>query len=588
MSTFQLYPLVPYWISALISLSVSVFSWSRKNFIGSRTYAIIALSQSLWTIGYIFELASVSLKEKIFWDNAQFITMFITVGGFVIFAMVYAEIRKPKALWVGLGLGIFSLISLALIYTDPLHGWIRSDTTLEPGSPFDTLTYHYKPLLWVIFISIYSLNLVVYPILISKLHRDPPNFKVQTWIILLGITIPAIGSFPALLDLPVPFQRDTTPLTFAIANLVIAWGLFRYRLFDIHTLARDSIVEYMRDGVILLDMAGRVIEANPAAATIFGKPPATIRDQKISSAFSGWPVFINLLENNLNTSNPLITTLSFDQNRYFEIEIRIVYRRKSFVAGKLVTLHEITEHIKLVETLQLRTLELETSNQELESFAYSVAHNLRAPLRAMNGFSHILMDDYHDSISDDGQSLLTRIQSASHQMATLIDDLLMLSKATRQELVFNHINLSEAASTIATQFSKTDPNRKVTFKIDPDINTIGDPALLDIVLENLISNAWKFTRDQPSATIEFGQKEIDGFPAFYVKDNGVGFDMNFSDKLFQPFQRLHSPGEFEGSGIGLAIAERIVHRHRGRIWGIGIPGKGATFYFSLENSHFYQ
>ncbi len=229
-----------------------------------------------------------------------------------------------------------------------------------------------------------------------------------------------------------------------------------------------------------------------------------------------------------------------------------------------------------------RTAQLKAANKELESFAYSVSHDLRAPLRSIDGFSRALLEDYVETLDAEGQDYLRRVQAASKRMGQLIDDLLKLSRLTRGEMNRETINLSDLAHEIEGELQKMQSERQVEFIITPGLVAYGDARLLRIALENLLSNAWKFTGKQPKARIEIGQIEIEDKLAYFVRDNGAGFDMAYADKLFGAFQRLHSSKEFEGTGIGLATVQRIIHRHGGQVWAEGAVDQGATFYFTLS------
>ncbi len=211
-----------------------------------------------------------------------------------------------------------------------------------------------------------------------------------------------------------------------------------------------------------------------------------------------------------------------------------------------------------------RTAQLEATNRELETFSYSVSHDLRAPLRAVNGFARLLAEAHASQLTPDAQQFLDRIQANARRMGQLIDDLLNLSRLTRAELRRQPIHLSRLAHEAMALQQQHEPERQVECLIRPDLTTDGDPNLLKIVLENLLGNAWKFTAGQSQARIEVGCQP-EGERAFFVRDNGAGFDMRYADKLFGAFQRLHSADEFEGSGIGLATVQRIIHRHGGRV-----------------------
>ncbi|HWG23340.1 sensor histidine kinase [Actinospica sp.] len=231
-----------------------------------------------------------------------------------------------------------------------------------------------------------------------------------------------------------------------------------------------------------------------------------------------------------------------------------------------------------------RTAELEASTRELDAFAYSVSHDLRAPLRAVAGFSELLLEDYGRGLDPTGRDYLGRVVAATSRMSRLIDDLLTLSRATRAELSWRPVDLTAIAQRILTDLraADTDPDRPMELIVEDGLRATGDPALLELVLQNLISNAWKFTAKQDKALIHVGAERLpDGACSFFVRDSGAGFDMRYADKLFVPFQRLHSNEDFAGSGIGLAIVGRIINRHGGRIWAEGHPERGAVFRFVL-------
>ena len=231
-----------------------------------------------------------------------------------------------------------------------------------------------------------------------------------------------------------------------------------------------------------------------------------------------------------------------------------------------------------------RTAQLQVANRELEAFSYSVSHDLRAPLRAISGFSDALLADYSNNLDDQGLHFLKRINAASQRMGHLIDALLSLSRVMRKELHLSGVNLSELAQQVMAELSNAAPQRQVEFIVQPEMKATADPGLVRIVLENLIGNAWKYSAPREKARIEFGSVQLPGEPnrqAFFVRDNGVGFDMAYAGQLFGAFQRLHSKKEFEGEGIGLTTVQRIVQRHGGKVWAESSVNNGACFYFTI-------
>ena len=238
----------------------------------------------------------------------------------------------------------------------------------------------------------------------------------------------------------------------------------------------------------------------------------------------------------------------------------------------------------LEQKVQERTAQLKAANQELETFAYSVSHDLRAPLRHINGFTQALEEEYADRLDEQGKHYLREVRSASQEMAHLIDDVLRLARVTRSEMHWETVNLSEKAKSVLAELQESDAKRTVAIDIEEGLVTRGDKRLLRILLSNLLGNAWKFTSKCEQSRITFGGGQKDGETLYFVRDNGAGFDMSYVKKLFGAFQRLHRAGEFEGTGIGLATVQRIVNRHGGRIWAEGVVNEGATFYFTLHQS----
>jgi signal transduction histidine kinase len=273
----------------------------------------------------------------------------------------------------------------------------------------------------------------------------------------------------------------------------------------------------------------------------------------------------------------------------------LVQTRSSFFDDDLALLQLLAsqtvivlEHRRLFEevhdlnrALERNVSELRALNDELGAFAYSVSHDLRAPLRSIDGFSQILLEDKGAALGEDGRQHLDRVRAAATRMGTLIDDMLLLSRLTRDEMSPRRVDLTTLARSVVDDLRAREPQRRVEFETNGALSATCDERLLRVALTNLLGNSWKFTRAREPAHVSFGGETHDGETVFFVKDDGVGFDMRYADKLFGAFQRLHNTSEFEGSGIGLATVQRIVHRHGGRVWAESEVGKGTTFYFTL-------
>jgi PAS domain S-box-containing protein len=365
-----------------------------------------------------------------------------------------------------------------------------------------------------------------------------------------------------------------------------------------HEALRESedkfkrLVEDMNDGYFVVQDS-KVVFANVRSAEMLGHPEAEITNKPVEGLLTP-EVIKGLSEMQVRGSCGEATPQQYEMKlimkdgmtRTVELGARLIdYGSKPAVS---VVMRDITERRKAEEALAQQAQELARSNnelsavnKELEAFSYSVSHDLRAPLRSIDGFSKALLEDYVDKLDEQGRDYLQRVRAASQRMAQLIDDLLNLSRVTRGDMRCEPVNLSVLAQTIAEELKKTQPGRQVEFVIEEGLTVNGDARLLKLVLENLLSNSWKFTSKHKRGRVEFGAERSDGKLAYFVRDDGAGFDMAYVEKLFIPFQRLHAPTEFPGTGIGLALVQRIIHRHGGHVWAKGGVEKGATIYFTL-------
>jgi signal transduction histidine kinase len=257
--------------------------------------------------------------------------------------------------------------------------------------------------------------------------------------------------------------------------------------------------------------------------------------------------------------------------------------------GYVATHEDVTEVIEarsaraLADARAALVAELERRNRELEAFSYTVSHDLRTPLRAIDGFSHAILDDYADKLDETGKNHLKRIRQAAQRMGELIDDVIHLSRVTRAEMALGRVDLSQMGREIVEALLRQNRDHNVDVVIADDLVAEADRGMMKIVLENLLGNAWKFTRNIPHPLVEFGVKLGGEEVTYFVRDNGAGFDMAYIDKLFRPFQRLHSERDFPGTGIGLATIHRVIDRHGGRVWAEGAVGQGASFFFTLPD-----
>lgn len=364
--------------------------------------------------------------------------------------------------------------------------------------------------------------------------------------------------------------------------------MVRERTRKLHLQAQ--IIDQIHDSVVSTNLDGLVTSWNKGAENLFGYTENEAVGKHIS--------FVYPQEQHEHLQNQVIAPLKEKGAHETEVIMRRKDGRDFQAILSLSMLHneagvptgmigyslDISAMKSAEAALVKQTRILEAANQELETFSYSVSHDLRAPLRSIDGFSLLLLEDYADKLDDAGKDYLGRVRKASQKMAKLIDDMLNLSRVGRHEIRRETLDISAIAESAVRKLMEQDTNRSIRLSVTPGLKAEGDSRLIETALDNLIGNAWKYTANRDPADIEIGSRNDSGETVFYVRDNGAGFDMQYADKLFGSFQRLHG-SEFEGTGIGLATVMRIVTRHGGRLWGEGEVDKGATFYFTLPSAN---
>jgi PAS domain S-box-containing protein len=355
---------------------------------------------------------------------------------------------------------------------------------------------------------------------------------------------------------------------------------------DFPESAFRELIEHGPDGIVVVNRKGEIILTNHELRSMLGydlgelvdKPieilvPAALRAVHVGdrARFSADP-----------NPRPMGANLQLFAQKKDGSQLAVEIMLAPVTVGEerctVAFVRDATERRRRQAELEEANAIAHAANKELESFSYSVAHDLRAPLRSIDGFAQALLEDAGDKLDEDGLEYLARVRAAAQRMGNLIDDLLALSRLSRAELRREPTDLARLVREVETRVRLVNPGRQVELTIDDGLMVSADPRLVTVVLENLLGNAWKFTRPRPVAHVHVGRRP-DG--VFYVGDDGVGFDMQFAQSLFTPFKRLHGAREFEGTGIGLATVARVIHRHGGRIWGESTPGAGATFYFTL-------
>ncbi|MFA6189215.1 MAG: PAS domain S-box protein [Sulfuricurvum sp.] len=422
-------------------------------------------------------------------------------------------------------------------------------------------------------------------------------YLISVWIGIL--IVGAVGVFGL-------FHAMSAPGSFfvwfhAIGLLVLLYFIRFIAEENKHFISKEidsSIVKFSPDAIITISPDGTILTWNASAEKLFGYTIDEAIGKPIAFLYS-----LDWVPKEAEIRNRIMEGASFQQletvfiakngsEANVSISLAPLKDSNNNIIGLSKIIRDITDKKRSeneIRTLNSelerkvidRTAALQNAYDEMEAFTYSVSHDLRSPLRATDGFSQALLEDYGDKLDATAQDYLSRIRLASQKMGGLIDDLLQLSRQTRTDMLPSTIDIGVIARQIISELTQQSPERHVDFTINGDLNAYADANLMYIVLDNLLGNAWKYTSQHSNATIEFGSFIENGEKVYYVRDDGAGFDMAYVEKLFKPFQRLHTVQEFSGNGIGLAMVYRIINRHLGRVWAQGEIEKGATFFFTL-------
>ena len=390
------------------------------------------------------------------------------------------------------------------------------------------------------------------------------------------------------------FEFDAAHLLKKVSYICVLVGLLismydSFKNTEIVTDRLHTVLTNTIDGIITIDERGTVEEFNIAAEKIFGYQAVEIIGQNVRALMPepDRGKHDQYLSNFLTTGEKKIIGIGREvvglrkDGTTFPMDLGVTEAKGAYRQSFVGSVRDITKLKQAQRDVAEHASQLEAANAELDAFAYSVSHDLRAPLRAMGGFVTALAEDYGDRLDGEATQYMDRISKASQRMGRMIDDILALSRTMRLDMTIERVNLSAITESIVSQLREAEPDRGVDVTVAPDVIGRGDKRLLEIVLRNLLHNAWKFSSNETQPRIEFNSMHSDGERVYYVRDNGAGFDMAYVDNLFGIFQRLHARTEYEGNGIGLATVERLVGRHGGRVWAEGLEGEGATFYFTV-------
>jgi len=577
--------LIPYFVSAFISALVAYYAWLRRRVPGSKPFVVVALSQVVWTVAYAFELASPTLQGKLFWDDVQFFASLVWPIAFLAFVSQFCDHhwKRPHIFWSIISSPAF-LFSFLLL-TNRWHSLIRADAWLIPGEPFDVLYYDFSLAVYAYAVYLYSIVGFGYYILLKTFFRAHKLFRKQVLFVLIGVMIPLLGSSLGLVGITFSGQRDTTPLTFALSNLIIAWALYRYKLFDIVPIARDKVVENMSDLVFVVDAHNRFVDINPAAEEILGRSNGEVIGHQSEDVLAEWAHLLTLLGGEQETVAEV--DVAYQKELYYlAVKVTPLYDDEGELNGRLIVARDITEMKLAEQKLQEHATQLEFANEELlalselkDEFVANVSHELRTPLANLNL--------YHDLLLRNPARMLTYteiLQRETNRLKAIIEDLLALSRLDREDGIvrFEETDLNTLAETLVHDRQRLAAKAGIDlqFKAASDCPPVTiDASMITQALAILITNSMNYT-PEGGDIIVFTQLKQENKPwiGLCVQDTGYGITADEQVQLFNRFFRGEASRQVNnaGTGLGLSIAKEIVDRHQGRIevQSTGIPGDG--------------
>lgn len=587
--------LIPYALSCAISGAVGSYAL-RQRVHGATAFGILAWAQASWTFGYIFELITPSVSSKLFWDNVQLIGAAVWALVLLVFVQQYTGRKLPYSRWFFWISGIVFFVMLVLAFTNDLHGLYHIDPHIEPGDPFPALVYGFGTPVWlatpIFFVTLFA----SVGVLIAQYRRVEHVHRGQMGVIAIGTLLPIISLVLTLFGIRILSQRDSTPFAFALGNLIVAWGLFRYRLFDILPVAHERVIASIPDGVFVIDERNRIVEMNPSALTYLNRKPEQVIGQPVTEVLGDWADILPQFQRVANVQTELTVGEGVSQ-RDFDVRITPLHNRQGRLTGRVCIVRDVTSQKRAEFDLRDRTAALERTNAELESaneqlrvlsqmkdeFVSNVSHELRTPISSLRLRQHMLR-----SQPDRVDHHLNSIEREVDRLANLIENLLLLSRLDQNRVTVEPqpTDLNEVMQDYVTDRAPLAEVQGVDLSLEMQSDmppVLADGNLVGQVLSILLTNAINYTPGGGSIVIRTQHEDRDdGCTAgFSVTDTGHGIPLDEQSQLFSRFFRGKAGRDsgVSGTGLGLAIAHEIIERHNGHIsvYSEGIPGKGTTF-----------
>lgn len=550
---------------------------------------ILLLSCGEVTLVHVLRLTSPEIGHRIFWYKMAYFGFTIAPGAFLWLALMYCGLWARLSQRLRLGLLVAPILTNLMVISNEMHGlfWNPANTHIIANTDSFLSITDAGIGYWAFVAYSFSIMGIGCFFLGRLLVRSHHIYGWQVSAIVVAGILAMLGS---ALDIfgwsPLP-SFSLTALGLAIGSITVAYMLAPFRRRDVLSVSRATIIRNISDGIIVIDEEHKIVEINPAAEAIIDKPADQVMRKSLVNSIPELKSIWDCIPNNAE-----ITLIRDGSPRTFDLRVSVIQDWQGRLASQVIVLREITErkraeekmrdwNIELERRVSERTQELAVANKELEAFAYTISHDLRAPLRIIDGYINIIYEDYGTLLDEEGRSLCITIHNRALYMHHLIDDILTLSRFSRAQMRLAHLNMVEMVGSVIQELTAALDRERIEFHIDLLLQAYGDPTLIQQVWTNILSNAIKYSQKRERAIIEINSRQVKNEIIYMVKDNGAGFDMVYADKIFGAFQRLHSEKDFPGTGVGLAIVQRIIHRHGGRVWAESQSDQGATFYFSL-------
>jgi PAS domain S-box-containing protein len=584
----------PLLMTTAIAATLALFAWRHRSAPGATPLAALMLAVTVWSAAYVLELGSPDLRTKIFWSNLTYLGIVTAPLAWLALALQHTGNGKWLTRRRLILLAIIPLLSTALVWTNDLHHLFHTSIDLDTSGPYPMLDATHNVAFWVHAAYCYLLLLIGTGLLILMFIRSPHLYQSQAAALLIGALSPWIANAVFIFGWS-PFGKlDLTPFAFALTGLAMGWGLFRFRLLDVVPVARDTIIESMSDGVIVLDSKDRIVDLNPVAEGILSVSASEAVGQPAQQVLSRWPDLVERYRSVPETHTEIAVGEGVVQ-RYFDLRISPLRDWRRYLVGRLIVLRDITRRKEMEEELQQAKEAAEAANQAKDEFITVVTHELRSPLSSVLGSIGLLEDGAAGPVTEEQIEFLRIIESNTTRMAALASDLADISRIESGQLQLEMEPVSmariirEIIRSIHPQVERKE--QQLILQVPDALPEVwGDQMRLAQVLTNLISNAHKFTPEGGRIVInaEHTANQWDSRGAakvvhVVVEDNGIGIKTEDLQKLFQKFSRVgdRETRRIPGTGLGLSIAKNLVEMQGGRIWCESEPGKGSAFHFTV-------